>query len=218
MTMDWSPVLISLQTAICTTVITFVFAVLVARWRVGCHHRWMQLVDGALLLPLALPPTVIGLALLLLFGRQSPIGEILANVGLRVVFSWPATVIAAFVVTFPLMYHVAKSAFQQVDRDLVDTARIFGLSERRILWQIWIPLAWPGILTGVILTFVRALGEFGATLMIAGNIPGKTQTIPVAIFFQVEGGNFSGALGLAAVALAISISALICLNRLAPKS
>jgi molybdate transport system permease protein len=177
----------------------------------------MHLLDGALLLPLALPPTVIGLVLLLIFGKQSPVGQLLADLGLRVVFSWPATVIAAFVVTFPLMYHIARSAFQQVDRDLVDTARIFGMSESRILWQVWIPLAWPGILTGVILSFVRALGEFGATLMIAGNIPGRTQTIPIAIFFQVEGGNFLAALGLAAVAMAISTFAIILLHRVSPR-
>lgn len=216
--MDWSPVAISLQTAVTATVLTLIAGVSAARWRMGRSGRWVDILDAALLLPLALPPTVVGLVLLMIFGRQSPVGELLASLGAAVVFSWPATVIAAFVVAFPIMYQTAKGAFLQVNNELVDSARVFGFSERRILWQVMLPLAWPGILAGLILSFVRGLGEFGATLMLAGNIPGRTQTIPIAIFFHVEAGDMTSAVILAGIIVAISVTALLVLARLSPKS
>ena len=216
--MDWSPVAISLQTAVTATALTLIAGVSAARWRMGRSGRWVDFLDAALLLPLALPPTVVGLVLLMIFGRQSPVGELLASLGAAVVFSWPATVIAAFVVAFPIMYQTAKGAFLQVNNELVDSARVFGFSERRILWQVMLPLAWPGILAGLILSFVRGLGEFGATLMLAGNIPGRTQTIPIAIFFHVEAGDMKSAVILAGIIVAISVTALLVLARLSPKS
>jgi len=216
--MDWSPVAISLQTAVTATALTLIAGVSAARWRMGRSGRWVDFLDAALLLPLALPPTVVGLVLLMIFGRQSPVGELLASMGAAVVFSWPATVIAAFVVAFPIMYQTAKGAFLQVNNELVDSARVFGFSERRILWQVMLPLAWPGILAGLILSFVRGLGEFGATLMLAGNIPGRTQTIPIAIFFHVEAGDMTSAVILAGIIVAISVTALLVLARLSPKS
>lgn len=215
--MDWSPLLVSLQTATCATAITLVLGVLAARWRMGRDGALVNFLDGVLLFPLALPPTVIGLVLLLIFGRQSPVGEVLASIGVTIVFSWTATVIAATTVAFPLMYQTAKGAFRQVDRELLDAARVFGYSEPRILWKVLLPLAWPGILAGLILTFVRALGEFGATLMLAGNIPGRTQTMPIAIFFNVEGGHFTAAVLLSVVIVAVSIAALMLFQRLSPK-
>jgi len=214
--MDWAPVIVSFRTAVCATAATMVLGILAARWRLKRQGAAVEILDGILLFPLALPPTVVGLILLMVFGRQSPIGGALAEIGLTVVFTWPATVIAATVVAFPIMYQTAKGAFLQVDGELLDAARVFGYSERRILWQVMLPLAWPGILAGLILTFVRALGEFGATLMLAGNIPGQTQTMPIAIFFHVEGGNMTGAALLALVIVAISGGALFCLTRLMP--
>jgi molybdate transport system permease protein len=152
----------------------------------------------------------------MVFGRQSPVGQALAGIGINIIFTWEATVIAATAVAFPIMYQTAKGAFLQMDGELLDAARVFGYSERRILWNIMIPLAWPGILAGLILTFVRAIGEFGATLMLAGNIPGRTQTIPIAIFFHVESGDMTGALVLSCIIVCISGFALFVLTRLGP--
>lgn len=216
--MDWSPVLVSLKTGLCATAVTMVLGILAARWRMKRSGSLVDLLDGILLFPLALPPTVVGLLLLMIFGRQSPIGQALSGIGINIIFTWEATVIAASAVAFPLMYQTAKGAFQQMDGELLDAARVFGYSERRILWQIMIPLAWPGILAGLILTFVRAIGEFGATLMLAGNIPGRTQTIPIAIFFHVEGGDMPGAVLLSCSIVAISGFALFVLTRLGPVS
>ena len=216
--MDWSPVLVSLKTALCATVVTMVFGILAARWRIKRHGAWVDFLDGVLLFPLALPPTVVGLLLLMVFGRQSPVGQALAGIGIHIIFTWEATVIAATAVAFPIMYQTAKGAFLQMDGELLDAARVFGYSERRILWNIMVPLAWPGILAGLILTFVRAIGEFGATLMLAGNIPGRTQTIPIAIFFHVEGGDMTGAALLSLVIVGISVVALLVLTRLSPGS
>lgn len=215
--MDWQALGVSLKTAVAATAITLVLGVVAARWRLGRRGRLVGFLDGFLLFPLALPPTVIGLVLLLVFGRQSPVGEALAAIGLTVVFSWPATVIAAVTVSFPIMYQTAKGAFQQVDAGLLDAARVFGSTESRLLWRILLPLAWPGLLAGLILSFVRALGEFGATLMLAGNIPGRTQTIPIAIFFHVESGNMVAAALLSGVIIAISGTALFLFSRLGPR-
>ncbi len=216
--MDWSPVLVSLKTALSATVLTMVLGILAARWRIKRHGAWVDFLDGVLLFPLALPPTVVGLLLLMVFGRQSPVGQALAGIGVHIIFTWEATVIAATAVAFPIMYQTAKGAFLQMDGELLDAARVFGYSERRILWNIMVPLAWPGILAGLILTFVRAIGEFGATLMLAGNIPGRTQTIPIAIFFHVEGGDMTGAALLSLVIVGISVVALLVFTRLSPGS
>jgi len=169
------------------------------------------LIDGIFILPMVLPPTVVGLGLLLLFGKQGPIGQFLLLFGETVVFSWPATVIAAVVVTFPLMYMTARGAFEQVEPNIEDAARTLGVSEWKLFWQVTIPLAWPGIVSGLVLSFARALGEFGATLMLAGNIPGKTATIPVAIYFAVQAGDMDTAMILVAVTVIIAFSSLALL-------
>lgn len=195
---DASPVWISLKTALSATVITFFLGIIVARWMLGdrdarerrWRNRWRGLIDGLLMLPLVLPPSVVGFLLLLLFGASSPVGRLARHFGAAVVFSWPATVITATVVAFPLMYKTTLGAFEQIDDDLIQAARTLGANELRILGRIVLPLAWPGVLAGTSLAFARALGEFGATLMLAGNIPGRTQTLPVAIFFAVESGEF----------------------------
>ena len=202
--MEFSPLWISLKTAATATVIVFVLGVLAARWRLRFKSRTFDILDGILMFPLALPPTVVGLGLLLLFGRQSPLGSVLQSIGLNIVFSWPAAVIAATVVSFPLMYQTLRAAFMQIDPALIDVARIFGFSEWRILWQVMLPLSWAGVAAGLVLCFMRALGEFGATLMIAGNIPGRTQTAPIAIFFSVEAGEMAQAGILSAIILGVS--------------
>src|ERR1700722_14762102 len=183
---DWSPVWISLATTSTATIITFFAGLAAAAWRERHSGTGAALVDGGFLLPLVLPPTVVGFFLLLLLGRNGPIGKLLLRFGATVVFSWPATVITGTVVAFPLMYLTARAALAQVDPHFLQAARTLGASEWRVFREIALPLAWPGVLAGTILSFARALGEFGATLMIAGNIPGRTATIPIAIYFAVE--------------------------------
>ena len=205
MPMDWSPLWISLATSVCATAITLVAGLAAAAWRERRRGPAIAIVDGVLVLPLVLPPTVLGFLLLLLFGRNWPLGKLLLAFGATVVFSWPATVIAASVVAFPLMYITARAALEQVDPRFYEAARTLGAPEWRVLREVVFPLAWPGILAGTILSFARALGEFGATLMLAGDIPGKTETIPLAIYFAVEADEFRRAAAWCGVDIAISI-------------
>jgi molybdate transport system permease protein len=206
--MDWSPVWISLATSATATVITMVVGLAAAAWRERRNGPVMAFVDGLFLLPLVLPPTVVGFFLLLLFGKHGPLGKLLLRYGATVVFSWPATVIAAAVVSFPLMYLTARAALEQVDPHFLQAARTLGASEWRVFREVALPLAWPGVLAGTILSFARALGEFGATLMLAGNIPGKTATIPIAIYFAVEADDIPHAMAWCAVDVAISLTLL----------
>ena len=206
--MDLSPLWISLATSLTATAITFVFGLAAAVWRERYTGPAMALVDGIFLLPLVLPPTVVGFLLLLLFGRNGPLGKLLLQFGATIVFSWPATVIAGAVVAFPLMYLTSRAALEQVEPALLQAARTLGASEWRVFREIALPLAWPGVLAGTILSFARALGEFGATLMIAGNIPGKTETIPIAIYFAVEADETQRALSWCAVDVVISLALL----------
>jgi molybdate transport system permease protein len=203
--MDWSPLLISLATSLAATAVTLVAGLAAAAWRQNRAGAGAALVDGIFILPLVLPPTVVGFLLLLLFGRNGPLGKLLLPFGATVVFSWPATVIAATVVAFPLMYITARAALEQVDPHLLQAARTLGASEARIFREVALPLAWPGVLAGTILSFARALGEFGATLMLAGNIPGKTETIPIAIYFAVEANEIQRAMVWCAMDMGISI-------------
>jgi molybdate transport system permease protein len=203
--MDWSPLLISLATSLAATAITLLAGLAAAAWRQNRAGAGAALIDGIFILPLVLPPTVVGFLLLLLFGRNGPLGKLLLQFGASVVFSWPATVIAATVVAFPLMYITARAALEQVDPYLLQAARTLGASEARIFREVALPLAWPGVLAGTILSFARALGEFGATLMLAGNIPGKTETIPIAIYFAVEANEIQRAMAWCAVDVGISI-------------
>ena len=212
--MSLTPLRLSLQTALCATLLAFVAGLLCARWRLDRRGPASAVLDALFMLPIALPPSVVGLALLLIFGRSSPVGEMLARLGWSIIFTWPATVLASFTVAFPIMYQSARGAFRQIEPSLLDAARVFGRSEWSILWKIMLPVAWPGIAAGAVLTFLRALGEFGATLMIAGNIPGRTATAPVAIFFAVEADDRREAIILSAALLAISLAAIALLNRL----
>jgi molybdate transport system permease protein len=208
---DWSPIWISLATSLTATAITAIAGLAAAAWRENRGGATIALVDGVFLLPLVLPPTVVGFFLLLLFGRNGPLGKALMHFGATVVFSWPATVIAATVVSFPLMYLTARAALEQVDQPVLQAARTLGASEWRVFREISLPLAWPGILAGTILSFARALGEFGATLMVAGDIPGRTATIPIAIYFAVEADEIKSALAWCGVDVAISLALLAAL-------
>ena len=212
MNFDLSPLWISLKTALSATAITFVLGTLAAGWRSGRSSRLWELFDGLVLLPLVLPPTVVGFALLSLFGRTGPLGQMLWRAGAVLVFSWPATVIAATVVAFPLMYLTARGAFEQIDSGLFDAARTLGATEWEILVRIAIPVAWPGILAGTALAFARAMGEFGATLMFAGNIPGRTETMPVAIYFAIAAGDTRQALLWSVIVLLISFGVLAAMD------
>jgi molybdate transport system permease protein len=205
---DLSPLWISLATSVTATLLTLAIGLAAAAWRARRTGPLMALIDAVFLLPLVLPPTVVGFLLLLLFGKNGPVGRILLRFGATVVFSWPATVITAAVISFPLMYLTARAALEQLEPSLLQAARTLGASEWRVFRRVALPLAWPGVLAGTILTFARALGEFGATLMLAGNIPGKTETIPIAIYFAVEADDLRSAATWSLFDVLISIALL----------
>ena len=208
---DLSPLWISLATSIVATALTLIVGVAAAAWRQRHAGPAFAILDGIFLLPLVLPPTVVGFLLLLLFGKHGPIGRILLRFGIAIVFSWPATVIAAAVVSFPLMYVTARAALEQVDPNFLQAARTLGASEWRVFRRIALPLAAPGILAGTVLSFARALGEFGATLMLAGDIPGRTETIPLAIYFAVEADEMTRAFQWSAIDVGISLVLLFAM-------
>lgn len=213
---DLAPLWISLKTAVVATLLACLFGIAAARWMMGYRGNAKGWIDGILTLPLVLPPTVVGFLLLLLLGKNSPVGQLLNQLGITVIFTWPAAVVAATVVAFPLMYKTVLSAFEQIDLTLVGSARTLGATEWRIFWQLLLPLAWPGVLAGTILAFARALGEFGATLMVGGSIPGVTQTMPIVIFFAAEAGRMTVALTWVLMMIGISLvvmAGLTGLNR-----
>jgi molybdate ABC transporter permease protein len=207
-----APIWISLKTATTATIITFFLGIIAARWMFGYRGKFKEVIESFLIAPLVLPPTVVGFLLLLLLGKKGFIGQILAYFEVKVIFSWSATVIASTVVAFPLMYKTVLGSFQQIDANLLACARTLGASENKIFWQITLPLGRPGLFAGTLLAFARALGEFGATLMLAGSIPGKTETIPIAIFFAAEGGAMDRALLLVIIMLAISLGVITVIN------
>ncbi len=209
---DLTPLWISLRTALVATLLAAIFGIATAHWMLTYRGKCRGLIDGVLTLPLVLPPTVVGFLLLLLLGKNSPIGQWLDRLGLSIIFTWTAAVIAATVVAFPLMYKAVLGAFEQVDLSLIGSARTLGASEWRIFWQILLPLAWPGILAGTVLAFARALGEFGATLMVGGSIPGVTQTIPIVIFFAAEAGRMGVALAWVLLMVAVSLGVIAGMN------
>ena len=172
-----------------------------------------SLIEGILIAPLILPPTVVGFILLILLGKNGAIGQILDRWNLGLVFTWYAAVIAAIVVSFPLMYRAALGAFEQIDSLLLDVARLEGASELAVFWYIALPLAIPGLLAGTVLSFARALGEFGATLMLAGNIPGQTQTMPMAIYFAVEAGAIEEGWFWTIIVMGISLVGIMAVNK-----
>ena len=210
--MDFSPLWISLKTAFLATIITSIIGIFISYKMANYKGRGRGFIDGIFTLPLILPPTVIGFFLLLICGKNGFVGKIFMSFNKNIIFSWSATVIAATVVAFPMMYRTCRSAFEQIDKNMISAARTLGLSETKIFFKIAMPLAWPGIIGGLVLSFARALGEFGATLMIAGNIPGRTQTMPVAIFFAVESGDMNKAMLWVLIIVAISFIMIFLLN------
>jgi molybdate transport system permease protein len=189
--MDISPLLISLKTASLSIVITFFLGIFAARLVAGLRRKaWKMILDGILTLPLVLPPSVAGFFLLFIFGIRGPAGKFFLDFfSITIAFSWAATVLASAVISFPLMYRSARGALEQVDPNLIYAARTLGFSEWAIFWKVSLPGAMPGIAAGGVLAFARGLGEFGATAMIAGNIAGKTRTLPLAIYSATAAGD-----------------------------
>ncbi|MCP3026884.1 molybdate ABC transporter permease subunit [Halobacillus sp. A5] len=211
--MSSSPLILSLQTASIATIIVFISGIAAARLISRKLFPGKSIIESILLLPMVLPPTVIGFGLLYLFGNNGPIGRLLVEwFGIQVVFSWLGVVIAAIVVSFPLMYQSASASFQNYDPQIEKAALTLGASKWKVFFTISFPLAWPGLLAGTVLTFARALGEFGATLMLAGYIPGKTDTIPLAIYFAVESGRMDEARLWVIVILILGFSSILWLN------
>lgn len=209
--MDLSPLWISLKIAVIATIITFVLGILIARL-VSKMKKGKALVDSILSIPLVLPPTVVGFFLLVIFGSNSPIGKVLDKIGANVIFTVTGAVIAAVIVSFPIMYRSTRGALEQVDQTYVDAARTLGMGEWTIFRKVIMPNAWPGIAAATVLTFARALGEFGATIMVAGNIPGKTRTMSVAIYSFMQSGNRDKAYLWVGIVIAFSLVILIAMN------
>ena len=205
--MDISPLIISIKTSLVATLITFILGIVISYKIFWYKGRYESLIDTILTLPLVLPPTVVGFFILITIGKNGPVGMILKTIDVNLIFTWTATVISAVIVSFPIMYRSLKSSFEQIDNNMIFAAKTLGLSEKEIFMKIMLPISYPGIIGAVILSFARAIGEFGATLMIAGNIPGKTQTMPIAIFFAVESGDMNKAM--IWVMIIIGISAIV---------
>ncbi|WLR56813.1 molybdate ABC transporter permease subunit [Mesobacillus subterraneus] len=190
----WSPVKLSLEIASVSVVFVFLFGIFTARFMARRHFIGKTAVETLLTLPLVLPPTVVGFLLIVVFGINSPIGRMIEQVfGSPLIFSWWAAVVAASVVAFPLMYQSAKTGFLSIDPGAEEAARVDGANEWKVFLYVTLPLSVKTLITGLILSFARALGEFGATLMFAGNLPGKTQTAPTAIYVALESGNMQSA-------------------------
>lgn len=210
---NFFPFALSLRTATISTVIVFVVGVFLAYLFTRRHFFGKSVLEAIILLPLVLPPTVVGFGLLYLFGKNGPIGKLLIDLfDIQIVFSWYGVLLASVVVSFPLMYQSAVAAFQQYDRNLEYVAYTLGKSRWTVFWTVSFPLAWPGILSGLVLAFARALGEFGATLMIAGYIPNVTDTIPLAIYFAVESGEINVAKFWVVIIVVLGFTAIFWLN------
>ena len=212
--MNVSPILISIKTAGIAILITFFLGIALAQWVASLKNERLKMVlDGILTLPLVLPPTVAGFFLLYIFGVKRPIGKFFLDYfSIKIAFSWEATVLAAVVISLPLMYRSARGAFEQVDENILNAGRTLGMSEWKIFWKLKMPLALPGVASGGVLSFARGLGEFGATAMIAGNIAGKTRTLPLAIYSEVAAGKMEQAYGYVAIIVIFSFVVVLLMN------
>ena len=211
--LDWSPLFISLKTGIVATFISFFLGIYAARKVVKTTPGKKAVIDGILTLPMVLPPTVAGFFLLLIFSKRRPFGIFLYETfDIKVVQSWLGCIIAATVIAFPLMYRNARAAFEQLDVNLIYAGRTLGMSDIRIFWKVVIPSAGPGIASGTILTFARALGEYGATSMLAGNIPGKTGTISQKIAMVLQDGDYATAGVWVAIVMLIAFLVIFSMN------
>ena len=211
--LDWSPLYISMKTGIAATIFSFFLGIYAARKVVKAGPKMKAILDGFLTLPMVLPPTVAGFFLLLIFSRRRPFGIFLfEQFHIKVVQTWLGCIIAATVIAFPLMYRNARAAFEQIDVNLIHAGRTLGMSEITIFWKVVVPAAGPGILSGTILTFARALGEYGATSMLAGNIPGKTGTISQRIAMVIQDGDYATAGVGVAIVIFIAFLIIVLMN------
>jgi molybdate transport system permease protein len=212
---DWFPVFLSLRVAGIATILAVFTGIPVAWFLSRTTFPGKHLLEAVILLPIILPPTVLGYYLLLAIGRQSLIGRwVLDPLGIDIVFTWRAAVLTSTIVAIPLVIRSAQAAFEAIDSSLSAAARTLGRSETAIFMTVIIPLAWRGILAGTVLGFARAMGEFGATLMVAGNIPGRTQTLPIAIYDAVQAGNNDLANALVIILSAAAIAILVLIGKL----
>ncbi|HKY20193.1 MAG TPA: molybdate ABC transporter permease subunit [Vicinamibacterales bacterium] len=213
--MDWFPVWLSLRVALLATLLTVIAGVPIA-WFIGRRSfPGRDLVSAALLTPLVLPPTVLGYYLLMVIGARGPIGHTLNQWGIEFAFTWRAAVLAAAVGSFPLLIKTAQSGFESIDRRLEQAAQTLGHSDWSIFWNVSIPLAWRSILAGTVLAFCKALGDFGITLMVAGDIPGRTQTLPLAIYDHVQANQLDHANALSLLSVAIVVLLMLAFGRIA---
>ena len=216
--LDWSPLFISIKTGIVATIFSFFLGIYAARKVVKTTPGKKAIIDGILTLPMVLPPTVAGFFLLLIFSRRRPFGIFLfENFGIKVVQTWLGCIIAATVISFPLMYRNARAAMEQIDVNLIYAGRTLGMSDTEIFWKVVIPTAVPGIASGTILTFARALGEYGATSMLAGNIPGKTGTISQKIAMVIQDGDYMTAGVWVAIVMVIAFLVIFLMNLISGK-
>ncbi|MEW5786167.1 MAG: molybdate ABC transporter permease subunit [Bacillota bacterium] len=216
--MDWFPVLLSLKVAGWATLAALLSGVPLAWLLARKKPHGAALISSLVTLPMVLPPTVLGYYLLVLIGRQGFLGRLLAqSFGINLVFTWQGAVLAATLVSLPLLVHTVQAGLEGVDREMEDVARTLGRSEPAVFLTVTLPLAWPSLLAGMVLAFTRAMGEFGATLMVAGNIPGKTQTLSIAIYDAVQSGNTVLANTLVALVSGLTFLALLLLHRITLK-
>lgn len=217
--LDWSPLFISLKTGVVATIVSFFLGIFAARKVVRAGTKAKAIADGILTLPMVLPPTVAGFFLLLLFSTRRPVGMFLLNeMGIKVVQTWLGCIVAATVIAFPLMYRNARAAFEQLDSNLIYAGRTLGMSDISIFWKVIVPNAGPGIIAGTILTFARALGEYGATSMLAGNIPHKTSTISQRIAMVIQDGDYMTAGVWVIIILIIAFGIIVAMNLVAGKN
>jgi molybdate transport system permease protein len=213
----WIALALSLKVAGWATAIVLVLGVATGFALARLRFPGRDLLDTLFTLPMVMPPTVLGYYLLVLLGRRGPVGAFLdQHFGIQLIFTLPGAVIAAAVVAFPLVFRPARAAFEAVDPKLEQAARVLGLSEAALFFRVSLPLAWRGILAGVLLAFARSLGEFGATLMVAGSIPGRTQTLSIAVYEAVQAGQDDVANLLVLITSAVCIATLLAAGRLAP--
>lgn len=214
--MDISPLLISFKVAFTATIITIAIGIPTA-WFIANTKKGKGLIDGIVTMPMVLPPTIVGFFILLLIGKNGLIGKILLKFDIVLTFTWVAAVIASVIVSFPLMYRTARGAFEAIDKNLIYAGQTLGMSNFEIFIKIVLPNTISGMMAGVILTFARALGEFGATIMVAGNIPGRTQTMSVAIYSAVQGGHRETAYAWVSVIMVISFGTIMLMNWLSSR-
>ena len=210
--MEISPLIVTLKTALAATAITFWLGIFLA-YRVVRLKKFKGLADAIITLPMVLPPTVVGFFLILFLGKRSAIGKFLLQFDVSLVFTWEAAVISAVVVSLPLMYRTTRGALEQLDRNIIYAAKTLGVPDRKIFWRIILPNVRAGILAGTVLAFTRALGEFGATIMFAGNIPGVTQTMSTAIYAAVQANDYDLAFQWAVALIIFSLVFVLLLNR-----